>query len=172
MKSIFLSIFFCLAAISSFSQSKIGTIDVDFIILQMPEIEGIQKNLSEYGENLDNQLNVKMKDYQDKLQDYNTNLDSFNEEQLREKQTAILTLEDEISKFRQNGIQLMRLREDELKRPLFQKIGEALDAVAAEHKYTQVFNTSTENNLVFIDPDYDITFSVLEKMGIKVEIED
>lgn len=172
MKTFFLTICFSLIAISSYSQSKIGTIDIDFIILQMPEIEDIQKNLREYGENLDKELNAKMKDYQDKLEEYNNNVDSFTEVQLREKQDAILTLEDEISKFRQNGIQLMRLREDDLKRPLFQKIAKALEEVAAEQKYTQVFNTSSENNLVFLDPDYDLTLPVLAEMGIKVEIED
>lgn len=172
MKNFILVLYISLVSIAGFSQTKIGTIDVDFIILQMPELVGVQKNLQEYGENLDNQLTLKIKEYQEKLEDYNTNVNSFSEQQKREKQTAILTLDEDISKFRQNGIQLIRLREDELKRPLFQKIGVALDAVASEQNYTQVFNTSADNNLVFLDPNYDITLAVLEKMGIEIEIED
>lgn len=172
MKNIILVICFSLVSIAGITQTKIGTIDVDFIILQMPEIEGVQKNLKEYGENLDKQLNVKINEYQEKLEDYNTNASSFTEKQKLDKQTAIFTLEDDINKFRQNGVQLLRLREDELKRPLFQQIAEALDAVASEQKYTQVFNTSADNNLVFLDPNYDITLAVLKKMGIKIETED
>jgi len=169
MKNIFLAVFISFISLSGFTQTKTGTIDVDFIILQMPEIEGIQKNLQEYGENLDKQLELKIKEYQEKLEDYNTNVSSFSEQLKVEKQTAIFTLEEDINKFRQNGIQLIRLREDDLKRPLFLKIADALDAVASEQNYTQVFNTSTDNNIVFLNPDYDITFAVLEKMGIIVE---
>lgn len=172
MKNSILVLYISFVSIAGFSQTKVGTIDVDFIILQMPEIEGVQKNLQEYGEGLDNQLNVKMNEYQAKLEDYNSNVGSFTDQQKLDKQTAIFTLEEEISKFRQNGIQLIRLREDELKRPLFIQIAEALDAVASEQKYTQVFNTSSDNNLVFLDPNYDITLAVLEKMGIEIEIED
>lgn len=172
MKNLILALTIGIITITGFSQSKIGTIDVDFIILQMPEIEGIQKNLQEYGETLDKQLNSKMEEYQAKLEDYNTNVSSFTDQQKLEKQTAIFSLEEDISKFRQNGIQLLRIREDELKRPLFQKIAEALDAVASEQKYTQVFNTSADNNLVFLDPNFDITLEVLEKIGIKIEFED
>jgi outer membrane protein len=169
MKNIFLAVFISFLSLSVFTQTKTGTIDVDFIILQMPEIEGIQKNLQEYGENLDKQLELKIKEYQEKLEDYNTNVSSFSEQLKVEKQTVIFTLEEDINKFRQNGIQLIRLREDDLKRPLFLKIADALDAVASEQNYTQVFNTSTDNNIVFLNPDYDITFAVLEKMGIIVE---
>jgi outer membrane protein len=172
MKNILIAFCIGLIAANGFSQSKTGTIDVDFIIMQMPEIESVQKNLQEYGESLDGQLNLKMKEYQEKLEDYNANVDSFTNQQMLEKQNAILSLEDDISKFRQNGLQLIRIREDELKRPLFQQIANALDAVASEQKYTQIFNTSTDNNLVFLDPNYDITLAVLERMGIKIEIED
>lgn len=172
MKNITIVLFISLVSIAGFSQTKTGTIDIDFILMQMPEIAGVQKNLQEYGENLDKQLNVKMKEYQAKLEDYNANVDSFTNQQMLDKQNDILSLEEEISKFRQNGIQLIRIREDELKRPLFQQIANALDVVANEQKYTQIFNTSSDNNLVFLDPNYDITLAVLEKMGIKIEIED
>lgn len=172
MKSTFLALVLGLITFNGYTQTKTGTIDIDYIILQMPEIEGIQKDLQEYGETLDKQLNDKMKEYQEILDDYNTNVSSFSEQVKLEKQTAIFSLEEEINKFRQNGIQLMRIREDELKRPLFMQIAEALDKVASEQKFTQIFNTSTENNLVFIDPNYDITLAVLQKMGIEVENED
>jgi len=166
-----LSVVICLFsfALTAYSQSKVGTIDVDYILTKMPQIEAVQKNLQEYGVTLDKQLEDKMKEYQVKLDDYNKNVDTFTEQQIQEKQTAIFTLEDDITKFRQNGIQLMRIREDELKRPLFLKIAEAMDVIAKENSFTQILNTSTDASIVYLDPDYDITFAVLAKMGIQVE---
>lgn len=172
MKNTFFAIFLFLISFNVYSQTKTGTIDIDFILFQMPEIETVQKNLQEYGVTLDNQMEAKMSEYQKKLDEYNASVESMTEQQMQEKQTAIFTLEDEIAKFRQNGIQLMRIREDELKRPLFQKIAEALDIVANEQQFTQIFNTSSDNNIVFLDPNYDVTLAVLEKMGIKIEIQD
>jgi len=169
MKKSVIAICLLITTFAIHAQSKVGTIDVDFILSNMPEIESVQKNLQEYGVNLDQQLQDKMKDYQEKLDDYNQNVESFTEQQMQEKQTAIYTLEEDITKFRQNGIQLMRIREDELKRPLYLKIGEAMDAIAKENSFTQILNTSNDASIVYLDPDYDITFAVLGKMGIEIE---
>ena len=98
------------------AQTKVGTIDIDFLLMNMPEITTVQENLKEYGTTLDNQLNEKMATYQSKLDDYNKNVASFTEAQKEEKQTEIFALEDDITKFRQNGMQMIRIREDELKR--------------------------------------------------------
>lgn len=169
MKKIFVTLFVLFISTISIAQSKVGTIDVDFILSQMPEINTVQEEIKKYGESLDEQLQTKVNAYQEKLEDYNTNAASFTEEQVKEKQSAIFTLEEDISKFRQNGMQLMRIREDELKRPLYTKIAEALDVIAKEQNFTQILNTSSNANIVYLDPNFDVTLSVLKKMGIEVE---
>ena len=167
-KILFIFSFLLFTSITS-AQSKVGTIDVDYIISQMPQIEAFQKELKTYGETLDSQLKEKMANYQSKLNEYNTNVDSFSETQLEEKQTEIFEMEEDITKFRQNGVQLMRIKEDELKRPLYQKIAEAMDIIAKEQQYTQIFNTSQDGNLVYLDPAFDITNAVLSQLGIEVK---
>lgn len=148
-----------------FSQSKVGSIDVDYIISQMPELKQVSDSLSAYGKMLDEQLQAKINEYQEKLNAYNATAETLTEDVMREKQEEIFAIEDDITKFQQNGVTLMRLREDELKRPLYQKIGAALEKVAKENNYTQVL--SMESGLVFIDPNYDLTLSVLQEMGIQ-----
>lgn len=153
----------------AFSQSKVGTIDINYILSKMPEISSVQANLKEYGESLDSTLQEKAKDYQTKLEDYNKNVATYTEEQAKEKQTTIIELEDDISKFRQNGLQLMRIKEDELKRPLYSKIAEVLDEIAKEKQYTQILDISSNTSVVFIDPNFDITLLALSKLGIEVQ---
>lgn len=151
------------------AQSKVGTIDIDFILSKMPQIEEVQKNLQEYGVTLDKQMEEKIREYQTKLDNYNKNVDSYTEQQIKENQTAIFTLEEDITKFRQNGMQLMRIREDELKRPLYVMIAEAMDVIAKENSFTQILNTSTDASIVYLDANFDITIAVLNKMGIQLE---
>lgn len=169
MKKVIIAICLIISSVALQAQTKVGTIDVEFILSQMPETEGVQNNLQEYSASLESQLEEKMTTYQTSLDNYNQNVDSFTEQEIQEKQTAIYTLEEDITKFRQNGIQLIRIREDELKRPLYTKIGNAMEAVATENNFTQILNTSTNQDLVYLDPNFDITYIVLDKMGIKVE---
>ena len=47
MKAI--KILFIFISVSSFAQSKVGTIDIDFILSKMPELPAIQKQIEDYG---------------------------------------------------------------------------------------------------------------------------
>lgn len=169
MKNVLFILSFLLVTSIMSAQSKVGTIDIDHILSQMPQFTSVQSELKTYGESLDNQLKEKMAGYQSKLEEYNASVDSFSETQVEEKQSEIFNLEEEITKFRQNGIQLMRIKEDELKRPLYQKIAEAMDVIAKEQQFTQIFNTGQDGNLVYLDPAFDITDAVMEQLGIEVK---
>jgi len=169
MKKIFFLLFLSLFAFQTNAQSKVGSIDIDFIIAKMPDLKSVKDSLAAFGHKLDEQLNKKMESYRTKLQTYNEAIDaqSMTEEQMVERQNEIFALEDEIQKFRQNGITMIQLREDELKRPMYSKIAVALEKIATENKYTQVI--STDSGLVFIDPEYDLTIPVMKQMGLPVE---
>ncbi len=169
MKNLKLTIIFLLATFAIQAQSKLGTIDIDFILSKMPEIETVQKDLQAYGQTLESQLQEKMTTYQSKLDEYNKNVESLSDQQRTEKQTAIFKLEEDITKFRQNGVQLMRIKEDELKRPLYMKIAELVDVIVKEQNFTQIFNTSSDSSIIYLDPNLDITIAVLTKLGIEVE---
>lgn len=169
MKNFILTLILLVTTFTMLGQSKLGTIDVDFILSKMPEIETVQKDLKTYGETLDSQLQEKMTAYQAKLDEYNKNVENYSEQKITEQQTAIFELEEDITKFRQNGIQLMRIKEDELKRPLYMRIAEVMDVIAKEQNYTQILNTSADSSIVYLDPKLDITLAVLAKMGIEVE---
>ncbi|HBY69124.1 MAG TPA: hypothetical protein DEG69_16070, partial [Flavobacteriaceae bacterium] len=79
----------------------------------------------------------------------------------------ILTAENDIAKFRQNGNQLIGINRDEKMRPLYTKIGEALDKVVKAEGYTQILTTGN-NSLAYFDDSYDVTILVLKELGITV----
>jgi len=143
------------------AQTKLGTIDIDYLLMNMPEIKSVQENLKDYGTTLDTQLNEKMAAYQAKLDEYNKKVDSYTESQREEKQTEVFALEEDITKFRQNGMQMIRIREDELKRPLYQRIATSLEKIAKAEGYTQILTVNDGSDVVYIDPDFDITLSLI-----------
>ena len=85
------------------------------------------------------------------------------------KQEELAKLENGITKFRNNGSQLVQLKQNELLAPLYSKISEKVAIVSKELGYTQVLNIGNNSNLAYIDPMHDITIRVLAKMGITIQ---
>lgn len=161
---------FCITLGAQNTQSKVGTIDIDFILAQMPELEGVQKTVTDYGQTLDADLTSKMEAYQALVNEYAANDVTYTINQRKTMQDSIMNTETSINKFRQNAQQLISLKRDEVLQPLYQKIGASLEKVAKQLKYTQVMERTS--NIVYIDNNFDLTLGVLQDMGIEIKQEE
>ena len=153
-----------------FAQSKVGTIDVDYIISKMPELTEVSNAVNVYRTDLENQLQVKITKYQSLIKVYQENEATYNDTDKKAKQDEIITIENEIKQFQQNSNSMIQIKQNELLNPLYQKIGEAMNSVAAEGKFTQIF--TIDNSIAYLDPNYDVTITVMELMGLPIETED
>jgi len=73
-------------------------------------------------------------------------------------------LEQDIQNMQQNSQQQMRTKQEELLKPLYTKIGNALEVIVEDENFTQIFNEG--NNLVYISPEYDVTEKVMKLLGL------
>lgn len=168
MKHLILVLAFIFSGIFAQAQTKVGTIDAEYILAQLPEITEVEQGLKEYNEELQEDVQNSIKEYEALIEEYQANNETFTEEEKQEKESEIVSLENEIKNFRQKASVLMQMRRNELTEPLYEKINEAMQAVISEQNFTQVLNSSA-NGLAYADPDYDITDAVLVKLGISVE---
>jgi len=150
-----------------FSQSKVGTIDSEFIIGSMPEAKIVVKRAQYYGAKLDSSFQVKVKVYQEKVENYEKNKATLGELAKKTTIQEIAGLEADIKKYQSNGQKLMQLKENELMRPLYKKLNDAIAEVSKSNGFTQIL-TVTGNQFAYIDPRFDITELVINKLGIKV----
>ena len=146
------------------AQSKVGTIDVEYILSKMPQLEQVRSTLKVYSDDLENQAKTKIATYQTLMDAYKQNESSYTEVVKKEKQNEIIALEQDIKKFQQNSAQLVQIKQNELVQPLYQKIGNALNTVSIDEKFTQVFTIN--NNIVYLDPNLDLTLKVMTKLGL------
>ena len=158
---------FLFVSISSFAQSKVGTVDIDFILSQMPELVTVQKQVEDYGKELDVDFKKNMDAYNLLIKEYSENEATFSDTLKKVKQEAIITAENDLGKFQQNGTKLLNIRRDELLRPLYQKIGVSLGKVAKENAYTQVLQI--DEYIVYLDNELDLTLQILKDLGIEVK---
>jgi len=162
-----IKLLFLFISISGFSQSKVGTVDIDFILSNMPELASAQEQVATYGKGLDADLNKKFEAYNAVVETYKAEQAGYTEAVKQQKQSEIAVLEEDITKFQQNGTQLVGIKRDEALRPLYNRIGIALEKVSKAEAFTQVLRI--DDSIVYMDSNYDVTLKVLKELGIEVK---
>ncbi|NVK51465.1 MAG: OmpH family outer membrane protein [Flavobacteriaceae bacterium] len=162
-------IFFFIAIILGFTtnaQTKVGTIDSEYVLSKMPQLKTVQERLKNYGAKLDSIRVNKIKEHDASVNTYNKNIKTLTEDAKKKEFSKIQELKQDIVKFRQNAVKMMQIRKDEFLRPLYKKIAETTAFVAKEKGYSQIL-TTTGNEFAYLDEKHDITKLVLAKLGIK-----
>jgi len=167
MKNVFLALAIFISSLAVQAQSKVGTIDAEFILSQMPEVATVEEGLKTYNTQLQENLQATIKKYEELVASYQANSTTFTDEEKATKESEIISVENEIKNFRQKASVLIQVRRNELTQPLYVKIDTAMKEIIAEEKYTQIFNTSI-NGLAYGDPQYDITEAVMKKLDIEM----
>jgi outer membrane protein len=168
MKKFILALAVVLSATCLQAQTKVGTIDADYILAQMPEISKVEDGLKTYNTELQAELETSIKKYEALVAAYQADSATYEEAEKTSKESAIMEVENEIKNFRQKASVLIQMRRNELTKPFYLKIDEAMNTVISAQGFTQIFN-SNSNGLAFADPKFDITDAVLEKLGIIVK---
>lgn len=168
MKKIVFALALFLITLSTQAQSKIGTLDADYVLSQLPEIEEVNKGLETYNSELQKNLDSTITKYEVLIKDYQENSASLSEEDKKTKEGDIISLENDIKGFRQKASVMLQMRRNELTQPLYEKINAAMLEIVAEEGFTQIIHSGS-NALAFSIQEADITVKVLEKLGIKVD---
>ncbi len=157
-------------SITSFSQTKVGTVNNEYILSQMPEIKDVEEKLKVYSAKLDSTIQVKYEDYREVVAAYNEKEEEgMNDVMKKIKQREIVDLEEDLKKLQQNSSQMLQIQQEEYLRPLYNKIGKAIEEIVKEEGFTQIFDEN--NSIIYIDPKFDLTLKVLDKLGIEVKEE-
>ena len=133
------------------AQSKVGTVNSDYLLGVMPESKIVA---------------LKVSAYQNSLNEFRDIADSISQDTKTLKLIEIQKFEAEVNKAKEAGTQLMRQKENELMKPLYKKLGEAIRAVAKENNYTQIL-TLQGNEFAYVDSAFDITELVMVKLNIE-----
>lgn len=166
IKHISLIVAFTLFSVSANCQSKVGTVNVNDILIKLPELTEVENAVITYKSDLEATLNEKATTYKNKVELFKKNAATYSDVMKKTMSEELYNLENDIKKFQQNGGKLTQLRQEELLRPLYNKISEMIAVVAKEQNYTQIL-TVDGNEFAYADVKFDITTLVKTKLGIK-----
>jgi len=167
MKKITLLLIIALFSFQMNAQSKVGTIDVEFILSKMPELAKVNTDIQAYGTELETEIQTQLTGYQDMVKAYQENEKGYTDPMKKIKQDEIIKKEGEIQTLQQNSSKLLQIKQGELMRPLYKKIGENLETVAKEQGFSQVLTIN--NTIAYLDQKFDLTLTVMKNLGIPTE---
>lgn len=165
MKKILIVLGLAFFSFSLNAQTKVGTIDADYILSQLPEMTQVSEELQAYGQDMRKDFDSTVTNYQNLVKDYQEKQSGYSEAEKKQKEEEIITLEGNLKGFNQKLPLMVQLKRNDLTKPLFEKINVAMLTVIKREGYTHVIHSSG-NTLAFAAEQYDITDAVIKELGI------
>ncbi|MGN8067668.1 OmpH family outer membrane protein [Mucilaginibacter sp. SG564] len=155
--------------ISKFSnaQSKIGYVDFQAIVSQMPEAKTIKPQIDAYQKQFVTQLTAMNNDLQTKGKAYQDQSKTMSDADKTAKQTELQDLQKKMQDYQATAQQQVEAKSNELIKPITDKARAAVNDVAKEKGITYVFDSSQGSALLVSNEGANLTASVKTKLGIK-----
>jgi outer membrane protein len=163
------ALFSLVVLVASFGYSqttlKLGHIDSNEILSMMPETDSLSKELQNYAEYLDQQMNAMAMEYQTKINNYQDNVATMSDLIRQTKEKEITDLQARIQAFQQSADQDLSTKQADLFNPLIEKVKNAINEVGRENGYTYILDVGA-GAVVFFENGDDVLPLVKKKLGI------
>jgi outer membrane protein len=154
------------------AQQRIGYVDSDEILRQLPDYASIQQRLDRQAADWENEIKAKQTEAEALFTAYQAREMLYTREERDRKRGEIVQVEDEISSLRLKYFGPegeLFTQQDNLMRPLQERILAAVEEVATREGYDYVLDKSGDYLFLFYREQYDLSESVLEELGIDID---
>ena len=153
--------------VSTVSAQKFARINLQDVVVAMPEFEEAQKNLEAFGKDLQEQMEQIQVEFNNKLADFQKNQATMAASIKQMKQQELEQLQQRFGEFQQIAQQDFQKKEAELIEPVQKKAQDAVNKIAKANGYIAVFNTSVPSLAYFDEAQLsDIAPLVKKELGI------
>lgn len=155
-----------LGSTSLFAQ-KFGRVNMQEIVVGMPEFKEMQTNLEAFRNDLIQNLETIQVELNNRIADYQKNEATYSESIKQLKQKEIGDLQNRLQEFQENAQMELQQKQNELLEPVVTKAREAVTNVSKTGGYTVVFDTSMGSLAYFDEANLsDISPEVKKELGI------
>jgi outer membrane protein len=144
---------------------KIAHINLNDLLLLMPERKKAETDIQEYAKTLDGQMRTMNAEYESKVQEYTAKESIMTEPVKVDKQKEIGDLEERIRNFQTTAQESLQKKQNELLEPMLAKAKKSIEEIAKENGYKLVIDSS-QNTLLYSDPADDIMPLAKKKLGL------
>lgn len=153
---------------SAVAQVKIGYLNTQEVMSQLPEVEQVQEELSNFIEQKQQELTQKATAYQDEVAAYQSSRGSMSDQQAQQREQELTNQMTALEEFDQQIRLEIQQKRQELLAPILTRMDKVIAAVAEENDLDFVLNESinTGDSVVFYASgnQLDITQQVLNRL--------
>lgn len=155
--------------VHSHAQIKIGFMDVQKVMAELPEMENIRAKLDDYVKQKQSQLEERTASFQEAVADYQENQASMSQEQQAAREKELASMEEELRNFQQSIQTEIQQYRQQLLAPIYADIDSAIANIAEERNLDFVLNKATmrgENIVQFsAQESFNITDEVINRIS-------
>jgi outer membrane protein len=144
---------------------KIGNINLNDLLLLMPERKKAEADIQEFAKSLDSQMRTMNAEYEGKVQDYTSKESLMAGPVKLDKQKEIADLEERIKNFQTTAQESLQKKQNELLEPMLTKAKKNIEEVAKENGYKYVLDNS-QGSILYSESADDVMPLVKKKMGL------
>tara|TARA_B100000401_G_scaffold393000_1_gene300602 strand:- start:715 stop:1215 length:501 start_codon:yes stop_codon:yes gene_type:complete len=163
-KKVIFSLLLLFFNLSLISQTKVAHIDTYELITNMPEMLEVQKQLEQYGNELQNDIREMEAALRARIELYQSEVPDKTDDENKERLEEIQGMEDNIRLYMNQVYQEMQKKEQELTKPILDKAIKVIQEVGKENGFDYVLD-STKNQGVLLADGYDLMEKVKIKLG-------
>lgn len=160
---------FTLTAIGQGQDLKIGFMNPQEVLNQLPERADIEQKLNSFVQQKRSELNQKSTEFQQAVSTYQQNAASMSEQEQQKREEELSTQEQELREMQQSIQQQIQQRRSELMAPIYNRMDQAIAAIAESNNLDFVLNETTGmgETIIFYSADQklDVTQQVLNRMN-------
>jgi outer membrane protein len=163
----FVAVLVLLAGFTAAAQDlKFGHIDIQKLIMELPEKVEADKTLQKEATNLQNNLKVMSDDLDKKYTEYMAQRDTLSDLIRVTKEKEIQDYDQRIRNFSNLAQQNLQQKEQQLLQPIIEKVQKAIDVVGAENGLIYIFDISSKVVIYHSDKSVDCAPLVKTKLGV------
>lgn len=163
-KFLFAVLVFTTALFAQQSTQKIGYVNSETIIKELPEAKDSQTKLESILKGWQEEIEKRGAALQTKYEEYQKQSNMLNESAKQAKQKELVEEEQKLNQYRQEKQQELKVQQEKIMKPIQEKVFKAIATVAKEQKLAFVLDRATEVPVLYADPQYDYTFKVLDML--------
>lgn len=156
----------------AYAQQRMGYVDSEYILSQTPEYATVQQQLDRMAQEWQSEVEERSAEVEELFREYQARELLYTNEERQRKREEIVQREEEIERLRMQYFgpegDLFQ-QQEQLMRPIQEKILVAIEEVAERENYDYVFDKGGDYLFMFAREQFDLSRDVLIELGIDVE---
>lgn len=154
------------------AQQKIAYVDTEYILNQLPEYASVQQKLDQLEQRWRKEIQSQKEEVQSLQKEFEARELLYTDEERQRKRDAIESAQQEVQRLRQQYFGpdgRLYARQQELMRPIQERILKAVESVATEAGYDYILDKKGETLFLYARDEHGLSDRVLRELGINVD---